>query len=420
MSDVTDTVKAAPRAKVWSPELDVVVADVLRHLMVHPWLVAGRDDDMIAKVRLHADALRDALSRLGWVLVIERDLVRLRKSPPPRRDAYAAGGPNARTCQWFFLLVAAAESMGRRVGLGALVTAARAAAAEAGVAVTGDIGERRAIIAAIKALSARGVLEELDGDLDGYLVDDDPPVLLEVHHTRLLHVIANYSGDHDPVDDPAGWLDDLEREPEPARRMRRRLVDDTVVHVCDLDDAETDWLSRRLRDDGGALAAAFGLLPERRTEGAAFVVSSEHTHPPARLGPLPFPGSGTVAHAALLLCNWACAGGGVDDDTSPSGWRRVSDAGLVAALSELADGQQAGTGGWSRDLAADPGGRLRAEVLAFLEGLDLVRADGDDWLFSPAVARWPAPTRKITKPKAKPAATPTLFDSGGGDDADLG
>lgn len=397
---------------------------MLRLLMVRPWLVAGRDDDAIAKVKRNAEALRYVLGRLGWVLVVERDLVRLRKTPPARREAHVAAGPNQRTWEWFFLLVAAAESMGRRVALGALVAAARAAAAEAEVPSTGDIGERRAIVAALKMLSARGVIEELDGEVGGYVHDDNPPVLLAVHHTRLLHVVANYSGEHDPVEDPEGWLEAVEREPDAGRRMRRRLVDDTLVHSCDLDDSEADWLSRRLRgDDGAPLAEAFGLHIERRSEGAAFVVPEDSYRHDWELGPLAFPGSGTVAHAALLVCNWVAAepvpGPAVGpvpepgpepgpedaaetEQVLPAGWRGV-DAGAVAAkLAELAADEQAGSAGWSRELAADPEGRLLDEVEALLVGLDLVRRDGAGrWLFSPASARWPSPQRRAPRPKPK-------------------
>jgi uncharacterized protein (TIGR02678 family) len=404
--------------RAWTPEANLEVGSVLRLLMVRPWLVAGRDADAIAKVRRNVDAVRDALGRLGWVLVVERDLVRLRKTPPVRRDANAALGPNPRTSQWFFLLVAAAESMGRRVGLGSLVTATRAAAAEAEVATTGDIVERRAIVAALKMLAERGVIQELDGDVEGYVQDDNPPVLLAVHHTRLLHVIANYSGEHDPVADPAGWLEAVEREPDAARRMRRRLVDDTVVHTCDLDDAEADWLRRRVRgDDGGPLAEAFGLHVERRSEGAAFVVPDRTYRHPWELGPLPFPASGTVAHAALLICNWVAAEGATVHDIG-AGWRAVAAADVAGKLAELAGDQQVGSGGWSRDLAADPTGRLRDDVAALLTGLDLARMDGGRWLFSPAVARWPAPQPKTPRPKARPGAdAQVFFDFGVSDDA---
>lgn len=98
---------------------------------------------------------------LGWVLVTDRDFVRLCKSPPVRRDAWAAGGPGPLTCSWFFLLVAAAESMPPRVSIGQLVAAARSAAAEADVPTPDNMPERHAILAALKLLTQRGVVESL-------------------------------------------------------------------------------------------------------------------------------------------------------------------------------------------------------------------------------------------------------------------
>ena len=61
----------------------------------------------------------------------------------------------------------------------------------------------------------------MDGDLDGFLQDEQAPVLLAIHHTRLLHVVANLAP-VDPGKDPVGWLESVQREPDPARRMRRR------------------------------------------------------------------------------------------------------------------------------------------------------------------------------------------------------
>lgn len=416
-----DTISSRSPRRAWAPEASVETATVLRLLMVRPWLCAGRDDEAIAAVRRNLDAVRDAFARLGWVVVVERDLVRLRKTPPVRRCEYAESGPTPLTCQWFFLLVAAAESMGRHVALGTLVSAARAAAAEAQVATAGDIVERRAIVAALKMLDERGVVEELDGDLDGYVHDENARVLLAVHHTRLLHVIANFAP-LDPVTDPAGWLDAVEREPDPARRMRRCLVDDTLVHTADLDLAEADWLSRRARgDDGGPLAAAFGLHLERRSEGAAFVVPDDGFRHPRELGPLAFPGGGTVAHAALLVCTWATSVGDEGDGPGP-GWRTVAGADVAAKLTELAADEDSGSGGWKRELATDPAGRLLVEVLALLRGLDLVRVDAvhRGWSFSPAAARWESPATPA-RPRRRTHTQPdnAAFDFGVFDDPDL-
>ena len=400
-----------PRARqAWAPEAGSETAATLRTLALQPWLLPSRDDDTIAAVRRNESAIRDALSRLGWILIIERDLVRLRKSAPERPKATAASGPAPAVCTWFFLLVAAAESMAPRCGLAQLVTGARAAAAEAALPVTGDLGERRAIVAALKLLAERGLVEPVEGNLDGFVSDENAPVLLSVHHTRLVHVVAN-PGAGDPSADPHLWLERVRAEPDPARRMRRRLVDDTCVHAVDLDDAEAAWLSRRVRgDDGGPLADAFGLHLERRSEGAAFVVPDEAFRHPRELGPLPFPVSGTIAHAALLLCDQAAADGHTEH--APGlGWRGLSAHDVHDALAGAAQAQTSGRGGWGREYATDPA-LLATKVRDLLIGLHLLRvqaADSPDgrpgrnavdvdvagdpgrisvWWFAPVTGRW--------------------------------
>ena len=151
-----------------------------------------------------------------------------------------------------------------------------------------------AITKAVRELADRGVLEETDGHIDAYLDDEDAPVLLTIFHTRLLHLVVSFDPTIDPCDDPQRWVDSVRREPDPARRMRRRLVDDTCVHTVDLDEAESDWLSRRLRgDDGAPLAATFGLTIERRAEGAAGIVVPDDSFwwPQTDAGALPLLGA---------------------------------------------------------------------------------------------------------------------------------
>ena len=143
-------VPASRQRRAWSPEGGSETAEMLRLLARQPWLLAGRDDDAIAKVRQNQTDITSALGRLGWPLVGRTRLIRLGKSPPVRRGAWTALAPSPLTCTWFFLLVAAAEAMPPAVALGKLVAAAKTAAAEAGVMVTGDISERRAIVQALK------------------------------------------------------------------------------------------------------------------------------------------------------------------------------------------------------------------------------------------------------------------------------
>jgi uncharacterized protein (TIGR02678 family) len=385
---------SASKRKRWLPEASAETAAVLRRLAVKPWLLAGRDDADIGAVRRNLPAVRETLARLGWVLVVERDLIRLRKSPPVRREAWAIEGPTPLQASWFFLLVAGAESVAPRIALAQLVTAARAAAAEAGLPVTHDIAERRAIVRALRMLDERGVLMQVDGDVEGFVDDENAPVLLAVHHSRLAHVIAHFAP-ADAVEEPALWLEQVEREPDPARRMRRRLVDDTVVHVADLSDAEADWLSRRVRgDDGGPLAAAFGLQLERRAEGAAFVVPDSAFRYPHELGPTPFPAPGTVPHAALLLSDHAALNGApASTDAGPGGgWRGLPESSVREHLAALAAERADARGGWRRELVEDPL-QLGDDICRLLSSLDLlrIREDSDGvrtWWFSPATARW--------------------------------
>ncbi|WP_245173476.1 DUF2398 family protein [Streptomyces aureus] len=421
----------SPRRKAWRPEADAEAAALLRRLAARCWLIGGRDDELIAAVRRNEHALRSAVARLGWVLIVERDLVRLRKSPPPRPQAWAEQGPTPAACSWFFLLLAAAESMPSRTGVGHLVTQAHAAAAEAGLPVRHDITERRAVLAALHMLDDRGVIERLDGDLDRYLHDDQAPVLLAIHHTRLAYVIAN-PGTLDPAADPQAWLKQVQREPDAARRMRRALVDDTCVHTALLDEAEAQWLSQRVRgDDGGPLADAFGLVLERRAEGAAFVVPDEAFRHPHELGPLTFPAPGTVAHAALLLLDHAALHGHTDHAPGP-GWRGMGEKAVVEALTAFGTRNAAGRGGWGSEYIQDPS-LLAGKVRDLLTGTHLARlipaaapAGGEAtfmWWFAPATGRWaeegtaqpktPRPRSRAARPAPQqpPAQQEGLFDA---------
>ena len=407
IDDIDTTGPASERRrKAWRPEADAETGALLRHLNANCWLVAGRDDDLIADARRNEDALRSAYGRLGWPIVIDRDLVRLRKSPPPRPADYAADGPTPLVCSWFFLLVAAAESLTPRVGIGTLVNAARAAAAEVGLRLTNDITERRAVVTALRMLDDRGVIERVEGDLDTFVHSDEAPVLLGIHHTRLMHVIAN-PGTLDPAAEPQAWLAQAQREPDAARRMRRALIDDTCVHTALLGDEEAAWLSQRVRgDDGAPLAAAFGLTLERRAEGAAFVVADEAFRYPSELGPVPFPTSGTVGHAGLLLADHAGIHGTSVNAPGP-GWRGMTDTDVVAALAGFATEISAGRGGWSAEYVNDPVALARA-VAELLTAINVVRivdtparpgppdAGSDDpagpverrWWFAPVAGRW--------------------------------
>ena len=133
---------------------------------------------------------------------------------------------------------------------------------------------------------------------------------------------------------------------------------------------------------------------------------------PSELGPLTFPGTGTAAHAAYLIIEWAQDN--ADEGAGPGpGWHRASDVGVGAKLTELADAATVGAGGWRAELVDDPTGLLRDAVVGLLTGLDLVRLDPStgDWLFAPVTARWRStagPSRRPSAGEPRPPYRPLL------------
>ncbi|MFJ3405407.1 DUF2398 family protein [Promicromonospora sp. NPDC090134] len=398
-------------------DTEMEIAGVLRTLAARPWLVSGRDDEVIAAARRNTQVLRTALSRLGWSLHVSRDLVRLRKSPPPRIDDWTVQAPSPLACTWVFLFAAAAEGLRRSILIGELIDAGKVVAAEAGVPVVEGHLLRRAHTDALKQLCQRGIVAEVDGRIEDYMVDPDQDVLLRIEHSRLPHLVMNFTSEIDPVSEPEAWVDALMHEPDAGRRMRRRLVDDTVIHTTDLDDQEMDWLSRRLRgDDGRPLAASFGLTIERRTEGAAFVVPDEAYRRSDELGEVPFPTRAIEQRVALVLCDFVATTDTLDGNRPGSpgpGWRGMERERVLEELTQIANEQRTGRGGWSEDYTTQPS-RLLAKAEAHLVANALLRVADGWWWVSPALGRWEAPpNRPFTTVETGDSTARALSDSAG-------
>ncbi|MER5618691.1 DUF2398 family protein [Streptomyces sp. NPDC002215] len=375
-----------------------VVWQPARLLKTRAWLVGGRDDAAIEAVYRHRGALREVLAAVGCTLALEADLVRVYNPAPPLSARLPEGGSAQGV--WFWLAVGALESLPARVRLGQVAAAARAGAAEIELPVTQSRVELSAFAAGLRRLCGCGVLEELEGRVEA-LVDgeEDPPVLLKVHHTRLLHLLPRGvpvddwgQWAIDPAGDPAGWLAGLERPADAGLRVCAMLADQAVVHACDLDEDELRWLSDKGPTDGAALARSFGLTLEHRLEGAAWVMPQE-TYDERVAGRFRFPGrrrsdAGTVRHAALLLIDGLVSEGERGGVGAPgSGWCGMPKSWVVGRLGELAR-QHAW---WSKDLRSDLP-RLAEDVRGVLEPeADLLRVTGgfeEWWWLSPAAARW--------------------------------
>ncbi|MCX4581188.1 TIGR02678 family protein [Streptomyces sp. NBC_01571] len=372
------------------------VAALVRRLRAQTWLVGGRDDELIEAVHRHAAAVRALLEAVGCALTVEPDLVRVHVPVEP--VALMSGG-DAPQGVWFWLTVAVLEGLHPKVPLGQLVGAVRAAAAEAEIPVTQSLPELRALVAGLRMLCERGVLSELEGRVDE-LMDgaQDPPVLLQIHHARLLHLLPrNVPVDDegqwacDPGQDPQGWLNSLVRPDDEAVRVCGMLADRAVVHVCDLDDAERQWFSTALAREGSGVAQALGLHLEHRLEGAALVMPEEICD--ARgLGSFRFPhrqqgGCGTVRHATLLLIDYLTGEGERGGADAPGeGWYGAAASSVVRRLGELAVRHTR----WRGEYRQRPE-QLAGQIRTLLEEADLLRVATsyeDWWWLSPAAARW--------------------------------
>ncbi|AEY86853.1 hypothetical protein SHJG_1577 [Streptomyces hygroscopicus subsp. jinggangensis 5008] len=372
------------------------VASLVRRLRAHPWLVGGRDDELIEAVHRHAEAVRSVLEAVGCALTVESDLVRVHTPVEPVALMPGGAAPEG---VWLWLTVAVLEGLPSEVGLGQVVGAVRSAAAEAEIVVTQSQPELRALVTGLRMLCERGILSELDGRVDDLMDgEQNPPVLLRIHHARLLHLLPrgvplDDEGQWvcDPGQDPRTWLHSLHQDGDPGMRVCGMLADRAVVHVCDLDDAERQWFSTHLAREGARVGELFGLHLEHRLEGASLVVPEEISDDRV-LGSFRFPyqqqgGSGTVRHAVLLLIDYLTGEGERGGPAAPGeGWCGAAASCVVRRLAELAVRHTR----WRGEYRRRPE-QLAAQIRALLERADLLRvAPGyeDWWWLSPAAARW--------------------------------
>jgi uncharacterized protein (TIGR02678 family) len=190
---------------------------------------------------------------------------------------------------------------------------------------------------------------------------------------------------------------------QPRRGLRRKLVENPLVRREDLPESERDVLSRERRELTRMLDESFGLMVEARAEGVlAYDVDEE-------LSDVRFPGSGTVAHAALLLVN------ALTDELRPTSESTAVVSGrtvpgalapwpLVTSTTELLIEQYGGT--FAKQYATNVD-QLQSEVVDLLESVCLATATDDGLVMHPACARYrpephraPAHTRAISRLEA--------------------
>lgn len=361
----------------------------------------GPDPEAFALVRRHQPWLETWFGdHLGYRLAVDQESARLYKRPAPgarvrpaKNRSDAAFDP--RRYSLFCLLAAALERAGIQTVLSELAEQVQLlAASEEGIGAL-DLeryAERQAFVDAARLLVDLGVLHRADGDEQSFL-DRSGDVLYDVRSRRLAQLLAAPvapSMAEGPAEIAAEVYPDTEdgANRRIRHRLMRRLIEEPVLYLADLDDAERAYLSKQRHFLIRQVVAAAGLVVEVRAEGLAAVDSE------GEATDLAFPGPGTVGHAALLLAGFlagrARAAGG---DRA-----RVGDLEVEAELEALVAryGKH-----WARDYREDAAAieRLRREALGRLAAMGLLafRADGIEPL--PAIARF-----QPTEPAAPRAA----------------
>jgi uncharacterized protein (TIGR02678 family) len=284
-----------------------------RQVLRHPLITASYPDKVtLPLVRKWAPRLREDLAEiLGYTLISNGDTIRLRRiqdALDPTRPAFTrAKKPfDRRRYAYLALTMSALGRSGRQIALSEL---ADAVAAEAGRVdglglETERKADRDAFVDAVAWLETRGALRMADGSAVDWVNDPErAEALYDIDRdvvgafytpSRVLQHLGSVTellGDAAS----AGPAQGLNAERRRAGRQARRLVlENPVVYYADVDDHLRGLLrSPALAED---LERLTGLPLERRAEGVALINTG------GRLTDVTFPGTGTVAQAALLLC----------------------------------------------------------------------------------------------------------------------
>jgi uncharacterized protein (TIGR02678 family) len=356
----------------------------IRLLLREPLVTAAAHPDEFPLIRRHADELAKQFGQLlGYRLTVEPGFARLHKSglgrDAGRRLERGSGAPfTPRTYAYLALALAALVTAPEQLLLSEVVARTRAAAAEAGI----DLGEpnrqaeRRALVAALKQLMTWRVIAEDEGSVDSYAGDSEADALLTIDREIARRLVSG------PVSQAPTPLDLIEKADQagPRHRVRRLLVETPAVYLDDLTEEERDWLRRSQRREQRILEDFTGLIAEIRAEGVALI------DPEQELTDTQFPGTGTVAWAALLLVGELAAE--LTGATETTGAGAPIPEGRVEEL--LRGFIEKHPNAWSQELSTQPV-LLAAAVIDLLRRMRLVRPaqpPQTGWLLSAAAARY--------------------------------
>jgi hypothetical protein len=368
---------------------------LLRTPLIRP---DGPDGHLLPMMYRHREVLQAVFSSyLGYPLTIERRFARLHK----RLDSAARRGITGftpRAYVYLALTLAVLAGVGRQILLSQLVADIRGAAAEAGITVSDDRVELRALSSALRHLVSLGVLEETDGTVTaiGQGQPGEALITISLDLLGLVMVRAGLAGmpglDGPPLTGMATGL-------EVGFLARRRLAEDPSVLFRDLPQPEAAYLRAHQLDESYWLDRYFGLQVEARSEGIATV------DPDGYLTDLPFPTESTVSRMALLALP------SMLESAAPAAEGRylvTADQVQVMCRSLRERYPKA----WATAETSNME-RLASKVADLLMQVGLARrASNGGLLLSPAASRWqPLAREKKDMPESPaPPGGPTLFD----------
>lgn len=393
----------------------------LRALLMTPLMSPLHED--FAAVRRHADELRAWFAReTGWPLHIERDCARLFKRPADLADA-SRGLPGYERRRYVLLCLACgvleraeAQITLRLLGERLLTLAADPALASRGFSFTLTAAhERRELVAVCRTLLSFGVLQRVAGDEEGFVRDataggETADALYDVQRRVLAAMLAAVRGPSTwPVTQQpltlderlASLVDEHVPDSEDGQRtalrhhLARRLLDDPVVYLDTLEDAQRAYFANQRGTMAQRLCEATGLVPEQRAEGLALVDED------GALTDVAMPAEGTDAHATLLVAEFLAS-------RLRSGMEEACDRQQVARFIVEARTRY---GKFWRKSAREPGSEheLTDTALLRLAQLRLIALQGAQVQPLPAIARF-----ALGDAEVKAAASPTqdsLFDT---------
>lgn len=379
----------------------------LRALLMTPLMTAAHED--FAAVRRHADDLRAWFAReTGWALHIERDCARLYKRPADLHDA-SRGLPGYERRRYVLLCLACAvleradpQITLRMLGERLLLLAADPALASRGFRFELTAAhERRELVAICRSLLQWGVLRRVAGDEDGYVhgaaaATEGGDALYDIQRRVLASLLAavrgpsTWSAEQAPatLEERLGALvaehvPDSEEGQRTALRhhLARRLLDDPVVYLETLDEAQRAYFANQRGAMASRLCEATGLAAEQRAEGLALVDED------GQLTDVAMPAEGTEAHATLLVAEFLA--------------KRPDPAGLEDIAAFLAEARDR-YGRYWRKSAREAGSEreLAGIALERLRKLRLIAHDAGHIRPLPALARFALGQADIRQPVA--------------------